>query len=173
MRRELKRVQNSAGMTLVEVMLVMAIFGIVSTMGIGFLNSAMVHLNEQTQGMEGNSSIQWALHWLSRDLRFGKNIRIINENRVECEIMVCEEAGINSWKTIAYYLTPDGTLQRKENLDIKPLASGIEQFKITFGSKADSAVKPIQIRIKQAGHRRNSQPFVEFQTEIIPRGNIP
>ncbi|MBC9784919.1 type II secretion system protein [Heliobacterium chlorum] len=173
MRRVLKVVQTSAGMTLVELMLVMAIFGIVSTMGIGLLNSAMVHLTEQTQGMEGNSSIQWALHWLSRDLRFGKNIRIINENRVECDVMVRDEYGVNSWKAIAYYLNPDGTLQRKENLDVKPLASGIEQFKISLRSTANSAVKPVQIRIKQAGHRRNSQPFVEFQTEIIPRGNIP
>ncbi|MBM7867905.1 prepilin-type N-terminal cleavage/methylation domain-containing protein [Heliobacterium gestii] len=164
----------TAGMTLVEVVLAMTIASILLLMGMRLVNTTMSIVNTESHRLEGNSGVRWALSWMARDLRYGRNIRIsAGGSRLDCQVYVENTSGDFYWTDVRYTLEA-GAIERQEGADKKPLASGIESLRVTnMASPAGSVGAPIQIMVKQAGHRRNSHSFVELSTVVVPRGDIP
>ncbi|ABZ82885.1 hypothetical protein HM1_0266 [Heliomicrobium modesticaldum Ice1] len=165
--------EGSSGMTLIEVLLAMTIAGILLLMGLRLLNTGMAIVDVESHRMEGNSGVRWVLAWMAKDLRYGRDIRIYNGGtRVDCQVLV-ENSGLLTWVDVRYTLEA-GTVQRREGADTKPLASGIEGLHVTrLAAPAGSGESPIQVMVKQAGHRRNSHSFVELSTIVVPRGVVP
>ncbi|MZP28478.1 prepilin-type N-terminal cleavage/methylation domain-containing protein [Heliobacterium undosum] len=166
--------KGDAGMTLVEVALAMTIAGILLLMGQRLLNTGMSVVSVESHRMEGNSGVRWVLSWMARDLRYGRNIRIYDGgSSVDCQVFVEKSSGGFLWNDVRYTLEA-GTIQRREGADKKPLASGIESLRVTRLTASPGSVEaPIQIMVKQAGHRRNSRSFVELSTVVVPRGVVP
>ncbi|KAB2952643.1 prepilin-type N-terminal cleavage/methylation domain-containing protein [Heliorestis acidaminivorans] len=159
--------KNQKGFTLLEVLFVVVIFTLLGLTATKLLNLGLERSHKQNHHYDGIYSARWALHWISMDIRKGRDF-IIQKNRIQCQVFHPSRG----WESVDYYLDNKETIQRRHRSDAKPLASGIEALEIRKLPSLDesSAYSPILITIRQ---KKNYQgDYVEFYNEVIPLKNL-
>lgn len=135
-----RRINNksASGFTLIEILITMAIFGIIVTAMYGVFDNSNRNYAVQNEVVDAQNNLRAAVGLLTRELRMADEItsEVAAPNAVGNAMAFTTEDG-----TIEYYLHEDGTLKRKlTGGNFETIAENISELEFDYSEKDDGKI---------------------------------
>lgn len=130
-RKNVKRIyrcsaSRQGGFTLIELLIAVALTAVVAALAYGVLFQGLTNFTAESEEVEAQSNVRYALTYLSRQIRKGESITV-NPNGANGSTLCIDD-------TYEYYLKNNMVCEKKEENET-PLVAGINSMSISMTGK--------------------------------------